>query len=186
MPKIRIGKDEVVYDGIFLQTIKRHFRGRYKKDGLWEMVRRRIYGKIVFVAPITDKQELVLIKMYRIPLKAYSIELCAGLPDKKGESEIQIAKRELLEETGYRARRFEKIMSGPYNTGLVADEISVYLATGAHYAQKPKLENSEDITVLKIPLKRAYHFLLHPPRGVKVDTKIFAVLYLLKKRGYNS
>ena len=149
------------------------------------MVRRKIYGSIVAVLAITDKNEAVLITNYRIPIKRTVIELPIGLTDKKGEADMAAAKRELLEETGYTARKFEKLLVGPFNPGLVSDHLVIYLARGARRVQKPEHENGEEIKVLTVPLKKIRRFLLHPPRGVLVDWKIFSALYQLQKRGYD-
>ncbi len=185
MRKLQIKNDIVVYDGKFLQTIKRHFKNRATgKPGVWEMVRRKTYGRIVAVIALTQKREIILIKIFRIPFKCYIIEACAGLMDKKGESEAGMARRELLEETGYKVSRLRRLVAGPFNSGALADEIVYYVGTGARKVKEPELENAEDIEVLKVPLKKLRAFLTRPPRGVKVDMKLFGILYLLEKAGY--
>lgn len=188
MPKSKliIEKDVVVFNGRYIQTIKRHFRNRItRKSGVWEMVKRKTHGRIVAVVALTPKLEVILTKIYRVPWKRWMIETCAGLADKKGESEISLARRELLEETGYAVARMEKIISGPFNAGLLADDIVYYLGVGARKVQEPELEDAEDIEVLKIPLKKLEYFLWHPPRGTLVDIKLFAILSLLEKRFAN-
>ncbi|MDO8558547.1 MAG: NUDIX hydrolase [bacterium] len=181
--KLHVKNDIIVYDGKYIQTIERHFRNRktgYR--GTWEMVKRKTYGRIVAVIALTPKKEVILIKIFRIPFKCRIIEACAGLMDKKGESEPDMARRELLEETGYEVSRLRKLVSGPFNTSMLEDEIVYYLGTGARKIQEPELEDAEDIEVLKIPLKKLRTFLLHPPRGVKADVKLFGILHLLKSK----
>lgn len=182
MPKLRILGDTIGYDGKFLQLIERRFRNRSGKIAVWEMVRRKTYGRIVAVVALTPKHEILLTKTYRVPLKSWVIEFCAGLMDKKGESERRVARRELLEETGYAVKRLRKLIAGPFNTGLLTDEMVIYLGTDARKIREQRLEDGEDIEVLKIPLRKLHRWLTRPPRGVKVDLKLFAVLYFLKKR----
>ena len=173
MPKIKILRDELVFDGRYIKTVKRHYLSRSGIHKNWEMVRRKLFGRIVAIIPVTSKNEIILTKIYRIPLKKYVIELCAGLTDKKSETEIQTIRRELLEETGYKVSKIKKLTAGPYNSGLSETEMIIYLGTDAAKVAKPKPEESEDIEVVKIPLKKAYSFLIHPPKGVLVDIKIF-------------
>ncbi|MBI3588814.1 MAG: NUDIX hydrolase [Candidatus Liptonbacteria bacterium] len=182
--KIKILKDEVVYDGHYLKTIIRSYRGRTGQRKEWEMVKRKSFRKIVAIAPITDHHEIIFTKTYRIPLKKYIIELCAGLTDKKGEFEIQTAKRELLEETGYKVSKIRRFITGPYSSGLVDTQMTIYLGFGAKKASRPKLEESEDITTIKIPLRKAYSYLTKPPKNTLVDIKIFSVLLAFGILGY--
>jgi 8-oxo-dGTP pyrophosphatase MutT (NUDIX family) len=184
MPKIKILKDEVVYDGRYIKTVRRHFLNTSGKKKYWEMVQRKIFGKIVAIVPITPKKEIILTKIYRIPIKKYVIELCAGLTDKKGEKELETIKRELLEETGYKAEKIKKIITGPYNSGLSETEMTIYLGINAKRIQKPVLEDSEDIEIIKIPLSKIHSYLQNPPKGVLVDIKIFSILFLLERMGY--
>ena len=183
MARIKIGKDSTAHEGEHIRMIYRRFRG-LAGPGIWEFVERKTRGPIVAVLPVTKKNEVVLVKTFRIPWKRYIVEMCAGLMDKKGESLVRLARRELLEETGYRAGRLEKLIEGPFDAGMSTDSLAVYLAPEATYVRKPVLENAEDIAVLKIPLARLAHFLTHPPKGVLVDVKIFSILYWLRKRGY--
>lgn len=183
-PKIKIGKDYIVHKGKFLTTVHREFRGIHGKKSTWEMVTRNIHGRIVGIVAITPKNEVVMNKHYRVPLKSYILEFPAGLTDKKGESEISLARRELLEETGYAAKKFQLLVRGPYNAGLTSDELSLYLATDARKVKATEHENAEDIEVVVIPLSKLYRYLTHPPKGLVIDMKIFGALYLLQKKGY--
>ncbi len=182
--RITIGNDRIAYKGKFLTTIHREFRGTHGAKGVWEMVKRNIHGRIVGVVAITKENKIVMNKIYRVPLKSYILEFPAGLTDKKGESEITLARRELLEETGYATKKFELLVRGPYNAGLTSDELSLYLARGARKVKEPEHENAEDIEVVTIPLSRFSRYLTHPPKGLRIDVKTFGVLYLLRKKGY--
>lgn len=184
MPKIKIVKDELVYEGKYLALVKRHYRGTRGKSAVWETIERVSHDRIVAIAPVTAKNEIILTKIYRIPQKKYVIELCTGLKDKPRESDEEAVRRELLEETGYAVKKVERLLSGPSNPGLINDRIAIYLGTGAVRTSRQKIENSEDISVLKTPLSTVMNFLAHPPKNVLVDIKIYAVLFFLKQEGY--
>jgi ADP-ribose pyrophosphatase len=184
MPKIKILRDEPIYRGKYLTLVKRHFTGTKGKPGVWETIQRIGASRIVAIAPVTHRKELILTKIYRIPLKKYVIELCIGLKDKKGESDEEAVRRELLEETGYGVKKIERILIGPSNPGLVNDDIAFFIGSGAKKITEPHCENGEDISVLKVPLSRVMRFLSRPPRGAVVDIKIYIALFFLAKRGY--
>ena len=65
--RCKIGSDKIVHEGKFLRTIHRSFVGISGKRGTWEMVKRKIHGRIVGVAALTKKNEVVMNKIYRIP-----------------------------------------------------------------------------------------------------------------------
>jgi ADP-ribose pyrophosphatase len=184
MPKIKILKDESIYQGNYLALVKRHYKGTLGKPGMWETIERVGASRIVAIAPVTEKNELILLKIYRIPLKKYVIELCIGLKNKKSERDEEAIRRELLEETGYGVKKIEHILTGPSNPGLVHDDIAFFIGWDAKKITEPHCENGEDIEVLKVPLSRILRFLAAPPRGSVVDIKIYIALFFLAQRGY--
>jgi len=180
--KPRILEDELVADGKYIQFIRRHFEDK-KKRGVWEMVKRKTYGPVVSVAAITPKNELVINRAYRISLKRYIIELPAGIMDKKGEPAIKTARRELLEETGYDVKTLKKFVVSPANSGLLGENIVVYLGTGAFWKQPQRPEDSEYLEVLKIPLRDFPKFARTLPAHTTLDMKIPLVYFLLSPQG---
>lgn len=182
MPKLRFEPDEELWKGKFISVQKRPFTNvESGKSGHWELVKREVHGRIVGVMAVTPEMEVILIKIFRVPLKRYVIECAAGLPDQPGESEEALARRELLEETGYACDELAEVVTGPLNGGLIADEIVYFLGTGAKKVAEPEHENAEDIEVLKIPRDGLEHFLRHPPEGALVDLKIWALIPFLAK-----
>lgn len=181
--QLKINRDELVYDGKYIQTYRRHFTDRDGKDRTWDMVKRNSFGRIVAIAAITDKNEIVMEKIYRIPCEKYIYELPAGLMDKQGESEEEAITRELLEETGYKVEKVELLTNGPFNTGLVKDEIAIYLGLNAKKVQEPQLESAEEIEVFTIPLTNFFKFISDNQKDGSVDIKIAAVIPFLKAKG---
>lgn len=182
MPKLRFGTDEKVWEGKFIHVLKRPFENTDSGAmGHWEVVGRSVRGRIVGVMAVTPQMEVILIKIFRVPLGKYVIECAAGLPDIDGESEVALAERELLEETGYACDKLEAVVSGPPNGGLIADEMVFFLGTGARKVAETEHEGAEDIEVLKIPRAELEHFLCNPPDGALVDLKLWALLPFLAK-----
>lgn len=182
--KMEILNDEIVYDGQFLQTIRRHFLDRERNKKAWEMIKRKIYGRIVAIAAITPEKEIILEKIYRVPCNGYAVELPAGLTDRKDESEEKAIRRELLEETGYTVDEVKPLFSGYISAGASKDEMAVYVGTNARFVQEPQLEATEELEVIKIPLAGLVEYLSAQKDGVKADVKIAAVIPFLEKLGY--
>ena len=81
----------------------------------------------VVVLPVLDDGRLVLIRQYRHAAKQYLWELVAGRID-EGESPKEAGARELIEETGYRAKRFEIFLEFYPSPGFLEEKMFVLLA----------------------------------------------------------
>lgn len=84
----------------------------------------------VAVVPVLDDGRIVLVRQYRHAAGGYLIEIPAGKLDVKGESPEACAARELEEEIGYRAKRFERITTIYTSPGFCDEKIHLFLATG--------------------------------------------------------
>jgi ADP-ribose pyrophosphatase len=88
------------------------------------VVRHR--GSAVMLA-VDDKKRILLVRQYRLPADRYLWELPAGKVD-EGEKPLQAAKRELVEETGYKAKTWTKLASFFVSPGYVQERMTIYLA----------------------------------------------------------
>ena len=85
-------------------------------------------GSAVMLA-MDEKKRILLVRQYRLPAEKYLWELPAGKLD-PGEKPLQAAKRELAEETGYKAKTWTKLASFFVSPGYVQERMTIYLATG--------------------------------------------------------
>src|ERR1700722_4859802 len=86
----------------------------------------------VLVLTVDDSPKpprVLLERQYRHAANDYLWELPAGRID-PGEEELTAAKRELLEETGYAAKKWRRILKFYASPGFVAETMAVFLATG--------------------------------------------------------
>jgi ADP-ribose pyrophosphatase len=83
-------------------------------------------GSAVVMA-LDARSRILLVRQYRLPARDYLWELPAGRLD-PGETPLQAAKRELMEETGYRARRWRRLASFFASPGYVAEKMTIFVA----------------------------------------------------------
>ena len=133
-------------------------------------------GSVVVLAVdnASTMPRVLLERQYRHAAGDYLWELPAGRID-PGEEELVAAKRELIEETGYRADRWRRILKFFASPGFVAETMAVYLATGLH-AGKAEPEDDELIQKRLLALPAAVKMILN---GTIRDAKTIAsVLWL--------
>jgi ADP-ribose pyrophosphatase len=130
---------------------------------------------VVLAVDDAGRTPLVLMeRQYRHAATRFLWELPAGRID-PGEAEMHAAKRELLEETGYRAAKWRRILKFFASPGFVAETMAVYLAKGL---QKGEAQPEEDevIQIRMVPLPAAVSMVMN---GTIQDAKTIAsVLWL--------
>ncbi len=117
---------------------------------------------------------VLLERQYRHAAGDYLWELPAGRID-PGEQPLHSAKRELIEETGYRAASWRRILKFYASPGFVAETMSVFLATGLREGEAQP-EADEIIYKRLVPLPTVVKMVI---RGTIRDAKtISSVLWL--------
>jgi len=168
------------------------YRGRYlsllERDG-WEFASRCNASGVVVIIAVTDDGAIVFVEQYRKPVRARVIELPAGLVGDHvdpGESVIEAARRELLEETGYAAAHLDVLMACPSSAGISDEIITFVRATGLRRTGPGGGDASEEIEVLVIPLEAVDLWLAEQySAGKPMDPKIYAALYWLRQSGHH-
>lgn len=123
-----------------------------------------IYGEVHFknyaigIIAIDEKNMIYLVGQYRYPLKQYSWELPEG-GGPLGETPLDSAKRELLEETGLVAQHWQEVLR-MHLSNSVSDELGIlYLAKDfEQFEAQP--EETEQLVVKKIPFEEAYQMVV--------------------------
>jgi len=160
--------DEILGEGRHLRLVKK---------GRWEFVERIGVDGIVAILAITDDDELVCVEQERPAVGARVVDLPAGLVE-EGEELEAAARRELEEEAGYKAARWERIANSPPSPGLSAEVVTFFHAHGLLRTGPGGGDESEEITVHLVPRTGWKTWLSRTrARGVLVDVKLFAGLY---------
>ena len=161
-----------------------HYNGRFlglKEFDNWEYAFRTNASGVVVLVPVTDAGELVLVEQYRVPVRSRVMELPAGLVGDDGDSEEDFttaARRELIEETGYRADLLEELLTSPSTPGMAEEIITIYFASGLVRVGPGGGVANEDITVHHVPVATAPEWLAaQMAAGIMLDPKIYAGLF---------
>jgi ADP-ribose pyrophosphatase len=137
-------------------------------------------GSVVILAIEESKSEpLVLLeRQYRHAARQMLWELPAGRID-EGENDLHAAKRELLEETGYAASRWRRILHFYASPGFLAEAMNLYFARGLRPGPAQP-EADEVIQVRMVPLSTAVRMVM---QGTIKDGKTIAgILWLSQSR----
>lgn len=166
---------ETLYEGQYL---------RLKRQGHWEYAERCNASCAVIVVALTPDDKLLFVEQYRIPIAARSIEMPAGLVGDLGDADTieSAARRELLEETGWRAEHIDVLMTGPTSSGLSNEMIAFVRARGLTRIDAGGGDDSEDITVHEVPLADAPRWLAGKmAEGYSMDPKLWAGLWMIAR-----
>jgi ADP-ribose pyrophosphatase len=121
------------------------------------------------------ESQILLERQYRHAVRDYLWELPAGRID-EGETELAAAKRELLEETGYTAKSWRRILKFYVSPGFLDEYMAVYLARQLR-AGVAQPEADEKIEQKLVPLSQALQMALS---GKIRDAKTLSSVLWLK------
>lgn len=126
-----------------------------------------------------EKGKVILVKQHRFP-HGYVLEIPAGTLE-KGEKPLACAHREMVEETGYKAKKMTHLLSYYPSIGYNTEVIHCYVASGLKKVAEINPDNDEFISVVKMDLQKLINMI---KKGKIVDSKtICAILtYAAKKK----
>lgn len=112
----------------------------------------------VQIVPLLSDPErgdrLVMVRQWRYATESFHLELPGGIVDDPGEDRAA-AERELAEETGYRARSWERLGEVEPNPAILDNRLTVWLATGLERLppdERPEGDEHEELEVVEVPL----------------------------------
>ena len=114
-------------------------------------------GNAVVIMPVTNDNKLVMIQEPRTPIGKIVLTFPAGMIE-EGEKAEEAAQRELEEETGYKAKTLKKMRVEHPTIGYSNEYITIFLAKDL-IKTKMRLDETEDIKVIEIPIEEAKEML---------------------------
>jgi ADP-ribose pyrophosphatase len=145
-----LGKPEILYSGRVFSVERQHVLEPNGTQATKDIVRHP--GSAV-ILPIFDNGKILLIRQFRVALKAEVWELPAGTRD-SSETFLQTARRELQEETGFRATSWRKLVEYFPSPGFLNERMAIFVARGLQ-SGKASPEDDEQITVEPVSMDRA-------------------------------
>jgi 8-oxo-dGTP pyrophosphatase MutT (NUDIX family) len=146
-----------------------------------------IYGKVFFknlaigIIPLDEEENTWLVGQYRFPINIYSWEIPEGGGSIAIDSLLS-AQRELLEETGLKAERWDKILE-MYLSNSVSNEKAIVYVARVLSQHAPQPEETEQLTIKKLPFSTIVEMVIN---GEITDAiSVAAILklhYLLNKK----
>jgi ADP-ribose pyrophosphatase len=150
-PKATVVSSKLSYKGPLFSVFTDKLREPNGTTGIRDVIRHS--GSVVILAiDETDAGNPIVImeQQYRHAAGQYLWELPAGRRE-PGESPLAAAKRELIEETGYRAKKWQKLVRYYASPGFLGEWMEIWLARGiSEGAAQP--EADEHIRIVRMPL----------------------------------
>ena len=103
------------------------------------------------VFPLTEEDDVVLVRQYRPAIEGIELGLPAGLVD-EGEEPEKAARRELLEETGYAGGEWEPLGSLASSPSLKDNWAHLFLARRVARSAAPRPDEYERVEVVLVPV----------------------------------
>lgn len=142
---------KIAYKGKRIVVEELHYYNPRSKETLYR--EHVLAGDAVIVMPVTESNELIMILEPRTPIGRTVLAFPAGMIE-QGETPEEAAIRELEEETGYLAKSVKKMRVLYPTIGYSNERTTILLAKDLLKTQR-HLDETEDIEVVKIPLKEA-------------------------------
>jgi len=153
--KTKLISSKLAYKGrvfdVYVNTLQEPNGSIQKRDVI------RHSGSVVILAIDESKNpadpEVILERQYRQAIGEFLLELPAGRVE-PGESLLAAAKREMIEETGYRAKKWTPLTRYFASPGFLGEWMQIFLARDIREGVA-KPEADEEIETLRIPLSEA-------------------------------
>jgi ADP-ribose pyrophosphatase len=147
-----------VFKGRVFEVTRDHVREPNGVTAIREVIRHSGSVVVLAVDESAPEPRVLLERQYRYAAQAYMLELPAGRID-PGEEALAAGKRELLEETGYTAKRWKKALFFYPSPGFLEETMAVFLARGLR-AGEAQPEADERIEHELVPLSRVVNLIV--------------------------
>lgn len=156
MPKsrkpYRILESRSIYRGRIVELVKDKFTHRDLPGKTLSRV-TLVHPGAVVILPFVDRSRILLLRQFRYAAKGELWEIPAGTLE-RGENPLFCARRELEEETGFRAKKWKRLTSFYCAPGISDEKMTLYRAEGLVPGRK-NLDHDEILVHKTFSLKEA-------------------------------
>jgi rSAM/selenodomain-associated transferase 1 len=149
-PGVRLVEGELLAGTPWRAVVRDRLAGR---DGRETSYTYLACPRAVFVVPVTDGGDVVLVRQYRHPVRDWTLEVPAGTVD-DGEAPLDAARRELAEEAGGSARDWSHLSTFYSSSAHISLRSDAFLATGVAL-RAPRPDAGEEVTTVRMPFDEA-------------------------------
>ncbi len=159
MMQAHVTKTTPLHSGRFIRLELMEYETASGKKCFWEAAQRNTSNMAaLMIATLKPSGRLLLVRQFRPPLQAYSLEFPAGLVD-PGEQCAATAVRELLEETGYTGKVIWETGACASSPGITGELVSMVFmevdeTLPENKLHRQNLQDNEEIEVLAVPLSQ--------------------------------
>jgi ADP-ribose pyrophosphatase len=164
---------ELVYESAWIEVNKHQTINPFGNPAIYSVVKFK--NLAIGILPLSADGYTWLVGQWRYPLNAYSWEIPEG-GGPLGEVPIETAVRELKEETGIVAKKFEEIMQLHLSNSATDEHAFVFLATDLTF-EEAEPEESEDLKVKKVHINEAFEMVMN---GEITDAISVAAIFKVK------
>jgi ADP-ribose pyrophosphatase len=170
----RVVEKQVLYQGKKVNLEVHRLRDSNDREYKREIV---VHPGAAIILPVLPDGRILLIRTWRYAVNEHLLELPAGTID-PGETPINCAGRELMEETGYVAGKLTRIGSFYASPGILTEKMHAFLATELlpHAGEK---DVGEEIELMPTKFDEALRMVVD---GDIIDSKTIATLLLFQAK----
>ncbi|MFA4820398.1 MAG: NUDIX hydrolase [Candidatus Aenigmatarchaeota archaeon] len=132
---------------------------------------------IVAVVAKTADNKILIVKQYRNPTRTFTFEIPGGYAEKK-ENLRRAALRELEEETGFKAKKINKILSFYLHPGKMTTKVHIFFAESL-VKTETKFDPSEDIEIYQMSRETILGHI--KKENFQCSYSLLGVLYAIQK-----
>jgi 8-oxo-dGTP pyrophosphatase MutT (NUDIX family) len=164
---------EIVYESPWIKVSKSAVKNPAGNDGIYSVVHFK--NLAIGVLPLDEENNTWLVGQYRYPTNSYSWEICEGGGDPQSDP-LESAKRELKEETGIIAGKYQEIMRLHLSNSATDEYAIVFAARNLSFVEAEP-EESEVLQVKKIHINDAFDLCM---KGEITDAITVAAIFKTK------
>lgn len=161
-------KRELAYQGTIMKIYKDYVEVN-GHQAVWDFFHHNGGAAVV---PVTKEGRILMVKQYRNAIDRFTLEIPAGAFDTENEPGEECVKRELEEETGYRAGRVEKLITTRSMVAFCNEKVEIYVATDL-VPSKQNLDEEESIELEEYTIEELKQMIFE---GKIQDSKTVAAL----------